>query len=218
MFLGHYGIALGAKRLSPSTSLGTFVLAAQLIDLIWPLMLLFGLEEVRIVPGITLVTPLDFTHYPYTHSLLAVCIWATAFGLLYYFWRRSLKASSILAVLVLSHWMLDLLVHRPDLQLLPDASNRYGLGLWNSLPATMALEFGIFLFGIYLYVVGSRSRDSFGRYLLPGMVIVLMGVYLASVFAPPPPDSRSIAIAGLGQWLFVAMFYWIDRHRRVYGH
>ncbi len=194
------------------------MLASQLIDLIWPVMLLTGLEEVRIAPGITLVTPLDFSHYPYTHSLLAVAVWAVIFGLLYYFWRRSHKASLILGMLVISHWVLDLFVHRPDLALMPDAEQRYGFGLWNSYSATMTLEFGVFLLGVFLYVKGTRARDNRGRYLLPGMVVLLMAVYLASVFGPPPPDARAIAIAGLGQWLFVAAFYWIDRHRRVYGH
>ena len=218
MFLGHYGIALGAKRISPSTSLGTYVLASQLIDLIWPIMLLLGYEQVQIVPGITLVTPLDFTSYPYTHSLLAVAVWAALFGLMYFVWRRSIKASLVLGLLVVNHWVLDLFVHRPDLPLAPDSDARFGLGLWNSLSATMTLEFGIFLLGVFLYVNGTRARDGIGRYAFSIIVLLMMGIYLASVFGAPPPDARTIAIVGLGQVVFVALFYWIDRHRRVYGH
>ncbi len=216
MFLGHYGLALGAKKLSPKISLGTLLFASQLIDLIWPILLLLGVEEVRITPGITLVTPLDFTNYPYSHSLLAVGVWAVLLGLGFYLFRRSRAGAFLLGGLVLSHWLLDFVVHRPDLLLLPDASTRYGLGFWNSYSVTLGLELGIYLIGLFIYQRTTHSRDKLGTRLLGLTTVLLLAIYLTSVFGPAPPDEKSIAIAGLGQWLFVALFYWTDRHRRAY--
>ena len=216
MFIGHYGLALGAKKLAPKASLGTLLLASQLIDLIWPILLLLGYEEVVISPGITLVTPLDFTRYPYSHSLLACALWAAVFGLIYLVFKKYRAGALTVTGLVLSHWLLDYLVHRPDLPLLPDSTAKYGVGLWNSYPATLAVEFGIFLLGLFIYRSSTHSRDRLGRYVLLVTVLLIVGIYLGSVYGPPPPDSRSIAYAGLGQWLFVLLFYWIDRHRRPY--
>lgn len=216
MFLGHYGLALGAKKIAPKVSIGTFALASLLIDLIWPVLLLLDVEEVVIKPGITVVSPFDFTNYPYTHSLLAVTIWAVLFAVIFFVWRRSSKASILLGGLVLSHWLLDFLVHRPDLALLPRESTRVGIGLWNSLGATLMLEFGIFIAGLFIYWNSTHSRNRQGRYLIWVTSLLLISIYLASVFGPPPPDARMIGVGGLGQWLFVGLFYWIDRNRKAY--
>src|SRR4051812_46150446 len=119
MFIGHFGVAMAAKRVAPAASLGTLVLAAQLVDLIWPAMLLLGIEQVRIDPGITRVTPLDFVHYPYTHSLVASLAWGALLALVYGASRKDWRTALWLAVLVVSHWVLDAIVHRPDLPLWP---------------------------------------------------------------------------------------------------
>jgi len=135
MFIGHFGLGFGAKKLAPTVSLGSLFLACQFADLLWPTLVLTGIEIVKIQPGITTVTPLDFVHYPYSHSLLALLIWAAAFAIGYILIRRSFGlAAVVIGALVLSHWFLDLLVHRPDLPLTFTSSARYGLGLWNSLP------------------------------------------------------------------------------------
>src|SRR5712692_10106137 len=115
MFLGHFGVALAAKELAPRTSLGALVLAAQFADLLWPIFLLTGLEQVRIAPGITRATPLDFVHYPITHSLVGQALWGLALGLLYFSLRRNAKSAVIVGACVVSHWFLDVIVHRPDL-------------------------------------------------------------------------------------------------------
>ncbi len=216
MFLGHYGLALGAKKLAPKVSLGTLVFASLLIDLVWPILLLMGKEEVVISPGITVVTPLDFTNYPLSHSLLAVGIWALVLGVVYFIWKRSSGAALLVGGLVLSHWLLDFLVHRPDLPLLPNDASRYGLGLWNSLSATLALEFGIFFIGLFIYWNSTHSRARIGSILLWGTTLLLTAIYLASIFGPSPPDTKMIAYAGFGQWLFVGLYYWMDRKRRSY--
>ena len=212
MFLGHFGLAMAAKSVAPRPSLGTLVLAAQLVDGVWPIFQLLGWETVAIEPGITAVTPLDFTSYPYTHSLVAGFVWAALLSGAYYVLRLDRRGALWLAALVLSHWVLDLVAHRPDLPLWPDGP-KVGLGLWNSLPATLIVEFALFGVGAWIYATVTRARDRLGSALFWAFVIVLACIYLAAVFGPPPPSARALAMTGLLGWLFVAWAYWIDGHR-----
>ena len=133
MFIGHFGVALAAKRVAPKTSLGTLILAAQFLDFLWAFFLLRGIEHVRIAPGFTRVSPLDFTDYPISHSLLMATVWALLFGGTYYALRRNARSALVLGAALLSHWVLDFIVHRPDLQLYPGSKVHVGLGLWNSV-------------------------------------------------------------------------------------
>jgi len=217
MFIGHFGVGFGAKAAAPRTSLGTLFLAAQFVDLLWPTTLLLGLEHVAVVPGITLVTPLDFTDYPITHSLLAVVVWAALFAGVYFLAKRYRIGAVVCGLAVISHWVLDLLVHRPDLPLAPGGSTRLGLGLWNSVPATLALEIGIFSLGLFFYLRSTRAVDRTGSVALWLLVGFLGLVYAGNVFGPPPPSATAIAWAGQSQWLLVAWAYWIDRHRIAVG-
>jgi len=213
MFLGHFGVGLGSKSLAPKTSLGTLFLAAQFVDLLWPTLLLVGLERVEIAPGITRVTPLDFVHYPITHSLLAGIGWSLAFAAVYYALRRYPRGAWVCGAAVLSHWVLDLVVHRPDLLLIPGGTTRVGLGLWNSLPATLAAELLVCGGGLWLYLRATRARDRAGSIGLWALVGFLLLVYGANVFGPPPPSVAAIAWAGHAMWLLVIWGYWVDRHR-----
>ena len=163
MFLGHFALGFAAKTAAPRVSLGTLFLGAQLIDLLWPTFLLLGWERVRIEPGATAVTPLVFEHYPYTHSLLAVLLWALLLGGLHWAWRRDRRGATVLGLLVLSHWLLDAVVHRPDLPLLPWGEAMAGLRLWFSRPLTLALEVPLFALGVWLYVRATRAQDATGR-------------------------------------------------------
>lgn len=212
MFLGHFGLALAAKRVAPRPSLGTTVMAAQWPDGIWPIFVLLGVEHVEIRPGVTTVTPLDFVSYPYSHSLVADLIWAALFAVVYGTLRKDWRGAIWLAVLVLSHWLLDVVAHRPDVPTWPGGP-KLGAGLWNSLPATLIAEFALFGAGIWIYNRSAIARDTQGKVLLWTFVITLTVLYLAAVFGPPPPDQRVLAITGLLGWLFVAWGYWIDRHR-----
>jgi len=214
MFIGHFAVGLGAKRWAPQVSLGTLFLAAQFIDLLWPTFLLLGLERVRIAPGITPFTPLDFEHYPWSHSLLLVMIWSGLFAGLYYTLRRNPRAAAVLGIVVLSHWILDLLTHRPDLPWWP-GSTRVGLGLWESIPATLAVELILFVLGILIYLRTTRARDRIGRWAFWGLVVFLIAIYAANQLGPPPPSVEAIAWIGHAQWLMIAWGYWIDRHRTV---
>ncbi|HSS71786.1 MAG TPA: hypothetical protein VLQ46_14185 [Casimicrobiaceae bacterium] len=212
MFIGHFGLAFAAKKVAPRPSLGTLVLAALLVDGVWPVFVLLGWESVDIVPGITAVTPLLFKWYPYTHSLVAGAVWAALLAGAYYLWRRDRNGAAWIAALVLSHWVLDFISHRPDMPLWPGGP-LVGLGLWYSIPATLAVEFLLFGAGVWIYVSVTRARDWMGSVLWWLFVALLSGLYLASVFGPAPPSVRVLAMSGLLGWLFIAWAYWIDRHR-----
>lgn len=213
MFIGHYALAFAAKRAAPAVSVGTLVLAAQFLDLLWPVFVLAGIERFEIAPGITAASPLDFVSYPYSHSLLASVLWAALFGGMYLAFRRDRTAALILAALVLSHWLLDAASHRPDMPLVPGGDTLIGLGLWKSVPATLAVESLLFVVCVGSYVWFTRAIDRTGSVILWALVGVLVLLYLGSVFGPPPPSVDAVAYSGLLGSLFVAWGYWIDRHR-----
>jgi hypothetical protein len=217
MFLGHFGVGFGAKRAAPRTSLGTLFLSAQFIDLLWPTLLLAGVERVEIRPGTTAVTPLDFVSYPISHSLAVVLCWGLLFGATYWFVRRYRAGAWITGAAVVSHWFLDLVVHRPDLPLAPGVATKVGLGLWNSLGATLAIEGVVFAAGVVIYLRSTVALDRLGRYGMWALVALLALIYAGSIAGPPPPNSRAIAWAGQAQWLLVLFGYWIDRHRSPIG-
>lgn len=214
MFLGHFAVGFGAKQFASRASLGTLFLAAQFIDLLWPTLVLLGVERVRIAPGITAVVPLDFEHYPISHSLFAVVGWALLFGAVYFLIRRDRRTSLVLGFAVLSHWLLDWLSHRPDLPLFPGGA-RVGLGLWQSLPATLIVELGLFIVGVALYRYATRAADRTGRWALWSLAALLVVIYAGNLFGAPPPDATAIGWVGQAQWLLVAWAYWLDRHRPV---
>ena len=217
MFIGNFELGFDANSAAPQVSLGTLFLAAQFIDLLWPTFLFMGLERVRIEPGATAVVPLVFEHYPYTHSLLAVLGWAVLIGGLHLLLMRDRRSAFVLGLLVLSHWVLDLLVHKPDLQILPWSDTVVGLRLWTSLTLTLALEVPLFMLGVWLYARSTRARDAAGRWGLVGLVLFLFVVYAGNVLGSPPPSVSAIAWIGQLQWLLVLLGYWVDRHRRVRG-
>jgi len=213
MFLGHFGAGLAAKRLTPYTSLGTLILAVQLLDLAWPTLLVFGVERVRIDPGNTRVTPLAFESYPWSHSLLMSLAWAALLAGGYFIFRRYPRGAWVIGLGVVSHWVLDFVSHGPDLPLAPGLDLTVGLGLWNSLRLTLLVEAVLFFGGLWIYVRNTEPTDPLGRHTLTGFVIVLLIVYALNVFGPPPPGVDAIAVAGHAQWLLVGWAVWIDRHR-----
>lgn len=214
MFIGHYALAFGAKRYVPTVSLGTLFLACQFADLLWPTLVVLGIERVEVDPGNTAITPLNFVSYPYSHSMVALVIWAALFALAYRTikgWRP--EAIAAVATLVFSHYVLDFITHRPDLPITLSGSRRVGLGLWNSPMATLAFEVTLFAVGTALYVLVTRARDRAGRIGLWGLIAFLSAIYFAAIFGPPPPNASAVAMAGHLSWLFIAWAYWVDRHR-----
>jgi len=215
MFLGHFAVAFAAKRGAPETSLGTLFVAAQLPDVLWPVLVLAGVEQVRIDPGNTAVTPLDFVSYPYSHSLLFDLLWAALLAGAYLVTtraRRPMAGAVCIALLVLSHWLLDAASHRPDVPVLPHGPY-VGLGLWNSRPATFIVEGTLFAAGIISYRRGTRARSRAGSIGLAALVALLVTAYLGATFGPPPPSVAALAWSVLLGWLFVALGVWVDRRR-----
>jgi len=215
MFIGHFGMALGGKRAAPAVSLGALFAASQLADLLWPTLVLLGYERVDVQPAATAFTPLNFVSYPYSHSLLALSVWGTLFGLGYVAIRRGRIAAGVtIALLVVSHWLLDYLTHRPATPLMGSGSTRVGLGLWNSVAGTLMVEAAVFAAGLALYLGATRARDRIGAIGLWALVGFLIVVYVASAFGPPPPTAAAVAWSAQAMWLLVLWAYWVDGHRR----
>lgn len=213
MFLGHFAAGLAAKKVTPYTSLGTLLLSAQLLDLIWPTLLLLGTERVRIAPGDTAVTPLAFVSYPWSHSLAMAAVWALLFSGLYLLIRRYPRGAIVTLSLVLSHWVFDLITHRADLPLVPFGGPVVGLGLWHSLPATVIVEGLMFGLGLYLYKTNTEPVDKIGSHAFVAFAAALIVIYATSLLGPPPPSEQMIAYVGHAQWVLVVWGYWLDRHR-----
>ena len=213
MFLGHIALAMAAKRSAPRTSLATLFLAAQWADVLWPIFLALGIEQVRIQPGNTAFTPLDFVSYPYSHSLLALAVWGILFGIVYRAVAGGRHTLWILAALVVSHWVLDWITHRPDMPLYPGGP-KVGLGLWNSVPATLAIEGLMYAVGLTIYLRATRARDRIGRWGFFSLAATLVVIYLASAFGPPPPTVQALWITALAGAIILTLWaWWADRHR-----
>jgi membrane-bound metal-dependent hydrolase YbcI (DUF457 family) len=217
MLLGHYGLAFAAKRSAPRASLGTFALATELLDELWPIFLLIGVEQVRVSPGVLAANPLEFVHYPITHSLVGAIAWSALLGGTYYAVRRYGRGAVVVGLLVLSHWFLDLPMHAPDLPLWPGSTVKVGLGAWRSIPLTIAIELAVFVPGLVAYLRATRAKDRVGSWGVWAMVAVLLLIFFSGFGSPPPASPRAVAYSALGLWLFVPWGYWVDRHREVEG-
>ena len=214
MFVGHFAVALGAKKYAPHVSLGVLFLACQLADLIWPSLVLLGIETFEIEPGNTVLTPLHFTHYPYSHSLLALFIWGVLLAGFYSLLQRRIRRSAlVIVIVVVSHWFLDFLTHRPDMPVTMNDATLVGLGLWNYPVLAVPLELMLFALGIWIYVRHTRALDKIGNYGLWGLGIFLVAVYTANILGPTPPSVTVVAWSAQALWLLVIWGFWIDRHR-----
>ncbi|MEP7326707.1 MAG: hypothetical protein ABI836_12220 [Gemmatimonadota bacterium] len=218
MFLGHFGVAFGMKRVEPKLSLGTLFLATVLVDLAWGVLLLTGWERASIVPGLTAVTPIEFVSYPITHSLVAAVLWGALSAIVVYSWptrdtskHHWLKAL-VVALVVASHWFLDLVVHIADLPLSGDDSHKVGFGLWRSIPGTIAVELLVFAAGLLVYFRW-RSRGSSGiTWRVAVLAGLLVALFFASIFGPPPPSITTVAVLDIiGTIALALLAVWADR-------
>lgn len=212
MFIGHYAAALAAKKVDNKISLGTYILASQFIDLLWPIFILLGIEKVNVVPDGKPFNTLAFISYPFSHSLLGALSWGIVVGGVYYVIKKNMKGSIVLGLLVISHWILDFITHIPDLPLTPWGETKVGLGLWNSASATIVIESIIFAGGISLFLKTIRFQNTKGKIIFWSMIIFLVVIYIASILSPPPPSAEPVAYSGLLLWLFVAWGYWISKN------
>jgi len=212
MFVGHIAVALAAKRAAPRTNLALLILGSQWADTLWPVLLFAGVEEVKIVPGTTVMTPLDFVSYPWSHSLLMLLVWGALFWALY---RKAggNRAALVLGATVVSHWMLDVATHRPDMPLWPGGGPKLGLGLWNHPAAELIVEGAMYVGAAVIYFRITRTRDAVGRYAVPVLLVLLGAAWLGSAFGPPPPSVPVLAASALIGWVFFAWAWWGDAHR-----
>ena len=215
MFIGHFALGFALKRAAPKMNLGWLIASTEFLDFVWPIFVLLGIERVEVEPGNTAFTPLNFVSYPYSHSLAAAVCWAILFGGLYYAISKYRTGALIVAGGVLSHWILDVIVHRPDLLLYPGGIEKFGFGMWNSFAATLVVETAMFVVGVLLYVSKSRPRDVIGRWALALFILFIVVVYAAAAFGPPPPSATAVAFVALSVWLLPFWAGWADAHREV---
>jgi hypothetical protein len=210
MFIGHFALGYAAKRWAPSLSLGLLFGAAIFADMLWPIFVAAGIEHVRIAPGTTALTPLEFVSYPYSHSLLTLVVWGALLG-----WvsTRGGRAFLIVLMLVVSHWVLDVVTHIPDMPLYPGGP-KFGLGLWNSIPATLTIEAAMFAIGVWIYARATRARDRIGRWAFIGVTAFLVVGFVMNATSEPPPSVTFIWIGALALGgLTLALAHWADVHR-----
>ena len=208
MFIGHFALGLISKKNNKLPSLAMMFIAVQLLDLIWPIFVLLGIESLTIDPGNTKLTHLAFEFYPYSHSLFMAVVWSLVLGISYYVFTKKRNGSILLGGLVLSHWILDFISHRPDLPLSPFTDVKVGLGLWNSPIIETAFELLLFVIGVYLYFRSTKPKRKIAFWLL---IIFLFVVYLMNIFGPPPPDPMSVAWSANLMWLIVLWAWWIEK-------
>ena len=208
MFIGHYALGLIAKKNQQAPSLAMMFIAVQLLDLIWPILVLLGIESFSIDPGNTKLTHLSFEFYPYSHSLLMAIVWGLLLGLCYYLFTKNRRGSLLIGGLVLSHWLLDFITHRPDLQLSPFNDFKIGLGLWNFPIGEISLELILFGVGAFLYFKSSKFKRKTAFFLL---IVFLLIVHLMNLFGPPPPSVMAVAWSANLMWIIVLWAWWIEK-------
>ena len=216
MFIGHYAVGLASKKLAPRASLGALIAAPILLDLLWPIFLLLGWEHVSVEPNTNPFLRLAFDSYPISHGLVAVVGWATLFAGLYYGFTRYASGAIVIWIGVISHWVMDYIVHRPDLPLYAGGNRLVGLGLWNHRWWAIAVEAVLFAAGIWLYQQQTKPKDKIGMYAFWGFVIFLLLAYAGVVFGPPPPASvTKLAITALCSAVLIPWAWWFDSHREA---
>ncbi len=197
MFIGHFAPAMVAATHPKAPGLATLFVAGQLVDFGFFGLAIFGIENFRITPGMTVMNPLDLYDMPYTHSLLGSGVWALAFALLIWLITRNKTGALIVAAVVMSHWLLDLLVHAPDLTLAGSPPN-LGFGLWNYPAIAMPLELLLTFGALAFFVFRTRSTAPRSKLALVLLVILLLVFQAFNWFAPEPEAAdRAMMITAL---------------------
>ncbi|MGA2739843.1 MAG: metal-dependent hydrolase [Bryobacteraceae bacterium] len=214
MLVGHIAVGLAAKRITPRVSLGTTVLAALLPDLLWCVFLLLGIEHVVLQPGRGAVNYFAASDIAFSHSLLMDAVWGAMFAAAYFFGRHYPRGAWVLFAAVMSHWLLDFVAHRPDMALAPGTHQYFGLGLWNSVAATILVEGGMWVLAIVIYIRATRARNRTGVYAFWIVVAFPTLAWHGNLAGPPPPNPRAMAARSLIFFsCVVAWAYWMNRLR-----
>jgi hypothetical protein len=218
MFAGHIGVGMAIGRAERRVNVGVFVAAALLLDLVlWPFILL-DWESVSI-PADVATTHQPHFIFPYSHSVVAAVAWSAVAGLVAFLSRvpateARRRAAALVATAVFSHWVLDALVHRPEMPLAGSTSAAVGLALWNNMPAALGVEAAVVAFGAYLFHSGNRLAGSRSLALVVLSLIVLAFTAIGMTVAPPPPSGEAMAVSSLVTVLAVcALVAWLGRLR-----
>ena len=214
MVIGHFGFGLGAKKFAPKVSLGILFMAVQWADLLWPVLLLLGIEHVGLQPG-NHKFPLDFTDYPVTHSLLMGIVWGFCFGLIYWLVKKDIRSAVVVGICVVSHWVLDLIVHNSDLPIFPGSAFKVGLGLWNWPVLTAIIEFFLFAIGLIFYIRTTQAKNATEKWSLWLLAVLLVVNHIAGLLSPLPTSVNALGWAAQYQWIFIIMGYWVDKNRKA---
>jgi len=215
MFVGHYGPSFAVKAIQPAVPLWLVFIAVQLVDVAWAILIFLGIEKVRIVPGITASNPLDLYYMPYTHSLVAAVLWSAGAMVVCKPLRgvRNWLVAAWIGAAVFSHWVLDWVVHRPDLPLYDDAM-KVGLGIWNYPVIALALEALLLFGGMIMYLRRTRPMNAIGRFGPPIFGLLMLAIQAYIFFGPPPPSPGALALTALVSYIvFAAVAEWLDRQR-----
>lgn len=218
MFIGHFGVAFAAKKAAPKISLGVLFIACQLMDLVWPVLVLLGIEKVSVDARPMAANALNFEYYPFTHSLVGAVLLSMIFRWIYFAFTKDRKTSWIVSTVVLSHWVLDWIVHRPDLPLSINNTHQMGLGLWNSVIGTVIVECAIFFGGYFLYWKTMKPVTPAKRGALWGMVAFLMLIFVMSIWGPQPElgtSGAALTAPALAMWILVPWAWWVDSRRKA---
>lgn len=218
MFIGHYAAGLALKSVEKKASLGMLFIAVQLLDYLFFTLAPLGIEKFNLVKNYTAVNHYQIYYYPYSHGLLAAFLWS---GAVYILWRSLFSATGrkvalVMALAVLSHWLLDLIVHTPDLPLLGNDSLKVGFGLWHYFAATYILEVSLLVGALMLYLRATTAIGTMGKYAMIIFVIVMIAIYTVVVNTPFNPD-QTVAVASFAALavftVFTAVAFWLDRYR-----
>lgn len=214
MLVGHFAVGLTAKRIEPAISLGTLVLASMLADLLWCILMFAGIEHVRFKSGIGAANYLEASDIAISHSLLMDGVWATLLAAAYFLKRRSPRGAWIIFGVVLSHWLLDWISHRPDMPISPGVHRYFGLGLWSSVPATVLIEGGFWALAVILYDRATHPKRRTGAYAYWTVVAVLTLAWYNNLAGPPPRNPQTAPLTSLVFFsLAVTWAYWMNRSR-----
>ena len=214
MFIGHYAVGLASKKLAPRASLAALIAAPILLDLLWPIFLLLGWEHVSVVQNNNPFLRLQFDSYPLSHGLVAVVGWASLFASIYFGFTRYVSGAIVIWIGVVSHWIMDYVVHRPDLPLY-SGSRLFGLGLWNHVWAAISIEVSLFVIGVWIYLRETKAKDRIGDYALWAFILFLLLAYAGATFGPSPRSVKALAIGTLVTSLFIPWAWWFDAHREA---
>ena len=217
MFVGHYAASLALKKFEKRASLGVLFLAVQLVDILFFPFVLLGIERINIIENYTQSTHFQLEYMPYTHSLLGSALWAAAaYALFRWVFVKNRAVGLVVALAVFSHWVLDLVVHTPDLPLWADTSLKLGFGLWNNAIVTYVLEAALLLGALWMYLKSTTASTAVGKYGMVVFVLFLLLVNVMNIFGPLGSDDKvQLAVSALAAYfVFAALAFWLDRKRQ----